>query len=292
MMSDRALKPRSLHRTDLENTTLEKGLQHPNPLARPRVRPAALPQLASTFMRSQSCDRSIKMCSTYGTFPRVSSAARSVKVAALPWPFGATIKQATEEQLMPQSSDQVLNDVAALCTEAIFAPATEKLSKSVQATIYTSLTDNFRPSGGRESALFLAFNGKSEVVGCVGVDMTALTPDGRSMGGGIQNRPLLQLLSVDSSTRGKGIGKSLIRRVEDKVRDWGYDEVFLQVEAENVAAIRLYKKMGFKVTADGLMERPWRAGLFGGMSMRPTPHLSMRKELGGILGLKFPKLFR
>jgi ribosomal protein S18 acetylase RimI-like enzyme len=55
-------------------------------------------------------------------------------------------------------------------------------------------------------------------------------------------------LFVDSEFRGKGIAQMLMHSVEDWARSLpNIKTLMLQVYKENVPAIRLYKKLGFKV---------------------------------------------
>lgn len=221
---------------------------------------------------------------------------RQVQVSAsFPWPASGRISRATRQQLTPLSSQQVLDEVAVLCTESIFEPANAGLSSSIQTYVYKKLIERYGTSNTEPNALFLATGSDGQVVGVIGVEVVPLTTEGQSKGEGVEERPLLEFLSVDPSARGKGLGKSLIKRVESQVREWGYGEVILQVAADNEVAIRLYEKMGYKTTAeDSTILRPKNAGFFGGMSFEPYPHLCMRKELGGsslLSGLSFPNIF-
>jgi len=53
------------------------------------------------------------------------------------------------------------------------------------------------------------------------------------------------LLSVDSSKRGKGIGKALIKKCHDYLLINGMHKLFVSTQEENVAANKLYRKFGF-----------------------------------------------
>jgi ribosomal protein S18 acetylase RimI-like enzyme len=56
------------------------------------------------------------------------------------------------------------------------------------------------------------------------------------------HRPYLANLSVTRSWRRRGVGLQLARACEEIVsRKWGYDEIILEVEATNAAALDLYK---------------------------------------------------
>lgn len=55
-------------------------------------------------------------------------------------------------------------------------------------------------------------------------------------------------LAVDSSCRGKGIGRQLLREMMDQLAQRGAGKVYLEVESTNASAIALYERMGFSVT--------------------------------------------
>jgi ribosomal protein S18 acetylase RimI-like enzyme len=52
---------------------------------------------------------------------------------------------------------------------------------------------------------------------------------------------------VDSNSRGKGIGEKLIRILVDEAEKKGLSEILLFTEDHRIAAINLYKKIGFKL---------------------------------------------
>jgi hypothetical protein len=59
-------------------------------------------------------------------------------------------------------------------------------------------------------------------------------------------QPYLSNLCVDESYRGCGIGKTLVRCIEDIAKSvWGYKKMYLHVDLENEAALQLYKKEGY-----------------------------------------------
>ena len=57
-------------------------------------------------------------------------------------------------------------------------------------------------------------------------------------------------LAVLSQHRGKGLGRDLLDRIYDSLRDKGAAEVLLFVRADNAAAIHLYESSGFVKTKD------------------------------------------
>src|SRR5205814_6628291 len=53
-------------------------------------------------------------------------------------------------------------------------------------------------------------------------------------------------LAVDPASRGKGIGEKLMRAMIDELDRRGVRRVYLEVAASNLAAQRLYERIGFK----------------------------------------------
>lgn len=62
---------------------------------------------------------------------------------------------------------------------------------------------------------------------------------------GRKARGYIAMLAVQEKWRGKGIAKSLISRQVDVFRKRGADEIVLEAESSNLAAINLYESQGF-----------------------------------------------
>eukprot|EP00746_Dinoflagellata_sp_MGD_P150329 gnl/MRDRNA2_/MRDRNA2_82232_c0_seq1.p1 gnl/MRDRNA2_/MRDRNA2_82232_c0~~gnl/MRDRNA2_/MRDRNA2_82232_c0_seq1.p1 ORF type:complete len:355 (+),score=72.76 gnl/MRDRNA2_/MRDRNA2_82232_c0_seq1:52-1116(+) len=317
----RGLQGQFFHQTDLENTTLDKGL-HAN-FAQCRTLPACalhipVPSLRQTkpSMRNEwtafghisrrhpgsvlvKADQSPWGGASFGENIRQKreEADQEEEIDSIPLAGGYRIQRATTKQLTPLYADQVMDKVADMVTESIFEPElSEKLvkAKDLRPFVYKKLTDRYGPyaiKASANNALFLAYDDKNKLVGCIGVAVVDIRETGMDMGLERGDRPLLEFLSVLPSERGKKIGKSLVDRVELQAEDWGYDEMLLQVASINDAAIKLYEKMGYKTLGeDKSIKRPGKGdafgGLFGGLSVNwiPALHKVMRKELeGGIL---------
>ena len=72
-------------------------------------------------------------------------------------------------------------------------------------------------------------------------------------------QPYLSNLCVSKEYRRMKLGKSLVRFVEDVAQKvWGYDRMYLHVDLENTAALRLYENEGYKDA--GRRWRPFWAG--------------------------------
>ena len=57
----------------------------------------------------------------------------------------------------------------------------------------------------------------------------------------------IQTIEVAPDRRGQGIGGELLRRVEGSARAAGAGQIWLHVDAENAAAIRLYEANGYRI---------------------------------------------
>ena len=53
------------------------------------------------------------------------------------------------------------------------------------------------------------------------------------------------MLAVDPSCRRLGLGRKLVKRTIDAMKELGADEVILETEITNNAALQLYESFGF-----------------------------------------------
>jgi len=65
-----------------------------------------------------------------------------------------------------------------------------------------------------------------------------------------ENHPVISNLIVSKKMRRKGIAKSLTRRAERIAKSFGYKDIYLFVNVENIPAIRLYKSCWYKSIGD------------------------------------------
>jgi ribosomal protein S18 acetylase RimI-like enzyme len=82
--------------------------------------------------------------------------------------------------------------------------------------------------------LFLVASVGSEVVGT-------------AMAGYDGHRGWVYYVAVGPAYRGRGIGRSLMQNVEDRLRSLGCPKLNLQVRASNSEAVRFYEKLGYQV---------------------------------------------
>ena len=73
-------------------------------------------------------------------------------------------------------------------------------------------------------------------------------------------QPYLSSLCVDPAFRNRGLGRALVHCCEDVARMcWGYDRLYLHVDPDNTAAVRLYESEGY-YQVNGVRWNPFWAG--------------------------------
>lgn len=84
---------------------------------------------------------------------------------------------------------------------------------------------------------YLAKNSSQEVIGVI---ISKLEPHRD-----VRLRGYIGMIAVEKSYRGRGIAKKLVRKSIETMIQEGADEIMLETEVVNVAAISLYENMGF-----------------------------------------------
>ncbi|KIM37916.1 hypothetical protein M413DRAFT_76532 [Hebeloma cylindrosporum] len=67
----------------------------------------------------------------------------------------------------------------------------------------------------------------------------------QSLHNDLTNRGYIAMLSVDKKWRKRGIGSSLVRNSIQAMKEDGVDEIVLETEYDNFAALSLYESLGF-----------------------------------------------
>ena len=62
-------------------------------------------------------------------------------------------------------------------------------------------------------------------------------------------------VGIDPPYRGQGFGKATLRALEERARAAGADRIGLNVFADNVVALELYRKLGFEATSVRMAKR-------------------------------------
>ena len=91
----------------------------------------------------------------------------------------------------------------------------------------------FMDSLSQKEALFLVAEEEDRVLGYIGIYLSFEE-------GEITN------VSVDSSSRNKGVGSELVEQLKKEAQARGTEKIFLEVRVSNEPAIRLYEKQGFE----------------------------------------------
>lgn len=121
------------------------------------------------------------------------------------------------------------------------SPKQKRSLEQSQAAEFTS-----RYGGRRFSELFLCRDEKGDIIACAGIEVVSI-PSG-SLNGIVDKRaPLMSNLAVSRQYRRRGLAEAMVRAVEAFIQDeWDYNECYLYVERRNLAAIKLYEKMGYR----------------------------------------------
>ena len=89
-------------------------------------------------------------------------------------------------------------------------------------------------------------------IGSCGIELVAMTNDGL-IDDETSSTEKLKLRAVVSGTlfvhppyRRQGVAQRLLREAEQTARGWGISEVVLLVKQKNAAALKLYKKLGYR----------------------------------------------
>ena len=104
-----------------------------------------------------------------------------------------------------------------------------------------------------------------------------------SIGGGrFQREGSLRLFALDvgQAFQRVGVGTVLINAVEAIAAESGMDEVNLEVEIDNEAAMRLYRRLGYQIRGDAVMDRWTRLRDDGSVDTIEVPVFVMVKKLG------------
>ena len=69
-----------------------------------------------------------------------------------------------------------------------------------------------------------------------------------------RRRLYISSVIIDKREQGKGFGKILMKDIEQKAKAQGFDEITLDVSADNERAVKFYEKLGFE-TVKYLMKK-------------------------------------
>jgi len=92
-----------------------------------------------------------------------------------------------------------------------------------------------------QGQLLVAKNKTGQVIGYATLSHDLQSPHFNAIKG-----PHIQGVMVDENNRGKGVGDTLLEASAAAVKKIGRSEIFLTVEADNLPAINLYERNGYK----------------------------------------------
>lgn len=113
---------------------------------------------------------------------------------------------------------------------------------------------------GRDTPVYVACDAKRKVAGFAMIRLAA-------------DEAELITIAVDPRWRKKGVGVALLRAVFDDLLMTPARRLFLEVAADNPAALRLYGKMGFAKVAE-------RKGYYERADGQPATAIVMSRDLG------------
>jgi len=97
------------------------------------------------------------------------------------------------------------------------------------------------------------------------------------LGRAVADQAELLTLAVDPARRRRGRGRQLVRRFEEEAAIRGANRIFLEVSAENAAAVGLY-------LTEGYAESGRRRGYYRDVSAQPVDAIVMSKPLVPVPG--------
>lgn len=155
----------------------------------------------------------------------------------------------------------------------------ERQRRSLSTTQFIEFRDRYSESKRGKSELVVCELPNGEVVGCAGIEVSPI-PDGDLKAPSKFRAPLMSNLAVSRNYRRKGIGELLVKEAERIARyEWGSDDCYLYVERRNTAAVKLYKKLGYRmiwIDSDANTLLPTETGR---LDNAPTEILCMKKRL-------------
>lgn len=112
------------------------------------------------------------------------------------------------------------------------------LPENYSASFFLGLHEKF-------SATFIVAEADGEVIGYIMCRIEGGLPGFKLFGMGRKGHVVS--VAVLPSHRGKGIGYSLMQEAMKNIVSYGAKECYLEVRTSNLAAVSLYKKLGFEI---------------------------------------------
>lgn len=114
--------------------------------------------------------------------------------------------------------------------------------------------------GGAETPVYVACDAGRKIAGFAMLRLAA-------------DEAELITIAVDPKWRGRGVGEALMQALFDDLMTTASRRLFLEVAADNPAALRLYNRLGFKRVSE-------RQGYYRGRDGQPVTAIVMARDLG------------
>ncbi|KAG8469927.1 hypothetical protein KFE25_006382 [Diacronema lutheri] len=195
------------------------------------------------------------------------------------------IQVAKGRMLQPAYSDCVLSPVSSLCAEHLFvrAPPSRAAQEALARVIQNNMMSRYGVVNSRPNALVVATESANggALLGACGVNVEKQPAVAQ------ERVAVLSNLVVEPRARRRGIARKLVRKCEDEVRAWGFDKLYLKVEAPNSPARKLYEKLGYRtVMIDSSAQIPTATNnVFKRVQWVPADLVVMQKDLTAV---RFP----
>ena len=198
----------------------------------------------------------------------------------------------TKNDITPMggNDDEVL-DVAKFFTESFWrhlTPSQYKLLLSSQVSEFRKKYGKSRKKIKKAPELFVSKTENGQITGCVGIELSCITPSKNEVGSSKYSSPLeaarvplMSNLVVGKKYRRKGLARDLSKVAEEWIRkEYGFDECYLNVDKANTPALKLYKKLGYRIESVDDKATLLRPDANGKLAKSTTIILLMRKPLG------------
>ena len=114
----------------------------------------------------------------------------------------------------------------------------EEYNAPKEGTVYSDpTTDNLFELFKKDKSYFLIAEENNEIVGCCGIYPTDNLP---------QHCTELVKYYICNSARGKGLGRILMNKCEEKAKSLGYTQLYLESIPAYNKAVSIYKKLGYQ----------------------------------------------
>ncbi|CAM9153596.1 unnamed protein product [Chrysoparadoxa australica] len=172
---------------------------------------------------------------------------------------------------------------AKLCVDVFFGTSNSPWKKAQLTQLLAAQKKDLesRLEGLNPSAFFKAVDRKCDDKMVGFIEVSCATGNKYGFGKGVAEadvRPIMSNLAVDSSFRRCGLGSCLVEAVEEAVRGWGFNELILQVEEDNVEATQFYTRLMFQTMFIDRAARRYDTSGFLLQNVR-TSKITMRKGL-------------